>query len=105
MKNIRAYKIIFPNGGIAFERKDKDGRGSVRHDSIKSLAEGVEDEVNEHLAAIADDGCVNENCKQVSIDLFPFHEIECSSGLLPRLCLALSPEEKQEFWLYYNQNS
>ena len=91
--NIRAYKVVFTNGRVDFEFKSRDGRDVSSCATIKSLAAYMRDCVNDFLK--------DNLCSQVSIDLFPFHEIECSSGFLPKKCLPLSPEEKQRFWEYY----
>lgn len=99
MINIRAYKVFFLDGHYAFEIKSKDDRGSVGCGSIESLAKNVKHQVDEYLEK------TNNIFDQASVDLFPLHDIECPSDLQPRFCVALSFEEKQEFWKYFNQTS
>lgn len=94
MLNIRVYKVTFPDGKIAYESKSSDDRGAVGFSNIRSLAENVKFEVQGHFDN-------NDHLSQVTIDLFPFHEIECPSGLASRLCSRLSEEEKMDFWNYY----
>ncbi|MDF1682614.1 MAG: hypothetical protein P1U46_02560 [Patescibacteria group bacterium] len=95
MLNIRAYKVTFPNGKTAYESKNSDNRGSEGYSDIKSLASYVKHEVQNLLNK-------NDFLSQVTIDLFPFHDIEHPSGIAPIFCSPLSEEEKKEFWDHYN---
>lgn len=87
MKNIRAYKVFFLDGHYAFEIKSKDDRGSLGCASIESLAKNAKRQVDNYLEKTRD------ILDQASVDLFPFHDIECPSDLQPRFCVALSYEE------------
>lgn len=91
--NIRAYKVITPDGKIYFEDKSKDSRGSTVCDSIKSLVHNVKINEKQFLK--------NKAISQVTIDLKPYHDIECPSGLAPMRCLPLSEKEAEDFWNHY----
>lgn len=96
--DIRAYKIVSSNGDTSFASKTRDGVAGTGYCNIENMALGVKDTAVNYLRG--------KKHSQVSIDLFPFHDIECPiegpSGLVARLCVALSEEERQEFWKYYN---
>jgi len=94
--NIRVYKVIFQDKGKeSFEMKKKDERGSIGYANIEAVAEDVKYTADKHL---------KENFKsKVSIDFFPFHEIECYSGLVVRHCIPLSEEEKKGFLIHFNK--
>lgn len=93
MLNIRAFKVILPDGEIFFEHKSKDGRGSMSCGSIKSLAYNV--------ISDAKDFFKENSFAQVTIDLKPYHDIEIPSDLAPRRCLPLTEKELEEFWKHY----
>lgn len=91
--NIRAFKVVFPNGSTLFEEKDEDGRGSTGCTSIKSLAFNVKNSAKSFLKG--------KIIAQVTIDLKPYHDIEIPSDLAPRRCLPLSDKEVEDFWNHY----
>jgi len=90
--NIRVFKVMFPDGKISFEYRCYN-RG-CDCGSIQLIAETVKEEVTKILQ--------NISFAKISIDFTPFHDIECPSDLSPRFCMALSEDEKKEFWEYYN---
>ena len=92
--NIKVYKVIFQDGKIAFERKKYDDREAIGCSNIRELTKIVKEDVNKHHQ--------KDNLSLVSVDFTPFHNFEHPSSLSPRLCEALSTEEKMEFWKYYN---
>ncbi len=92
--NIRAYKVRLPDGNPVFEIKKNDSGGGCECSNILTLAKTVKEVATRYFE--------ENNFSQVSIDFSPFHDIECASGLSPKLCIALSEKEKQKFWKYYN---
>lgn len=94
--NVRAFKVVFPDGKIAFESKSSDDRGSCGCNSIRSLAKNVKDDVENFFRD-------NQgNMVKASIDLKPYHDIECPIGLDHRFCLPLTDDETKEFWNQFN---
>jgi hypothetical protein len=93
--NIRVYKVIYPGGLTVFESLDDNGRDG--YGNIHEIALLVRSGVVRHFKAAGP-------VEQVTIDFSPFHDIEHCSGPTPRLCVALSEKEKQEFWKYYNRS-
>lgn len=97
MLKIRAYKIILPDGRIAFGYRPRDSRGAHWCGDIMTLAIQIRDCVNAFLR--------DNPLSQASIDLIPFHEIEHPEGLSPRQCVPLSPEEKENFFEHYSSHN
>jgi len=94
--NIRAFKAVLPDGKVYFIEKSLYGRGEGGCNSIQSLAKLVKSEVKDFL---------DENqhkMTQITIDLRPFHDIECPTGIIPRRCFPLTKKEQDEFWKQFN---
>ncbi len=90
--NIRTFKVLLVSGHITFQSKTNDSRGCIACDSIRDLAENVKSEVVEFLRT------KKGKMIEISIDLRPYHDIECPSDLMPRRCLPLTDKEAREFW-------
>ncbi|MFA6537502.1 MAG: hypothetical protein WCT18_03855 [Patescibacteria group bacterium] len=94
--NVRAFKVVFPNGKIAFVTKCDDSRGSWGCDSVRSLAMNAKSDVERFFRENQGD------MVQASIDLKPYHDIECPTGVAPQRCLPLTDDEASEFWDQFN---
>ena len=93
--NIRAYKTVSSGGKFLFEKKSNDSRGAIGCSSIENLALLVNKSVKTFLRK-------NKNEEgEVTIDLKPYHDIECTYGLSPIRCLPLNEAEVEEFWAFF----
>lgn len=101
--NIRVYKVIFPNGRIEFESKEKDDRGSCAYGSLESAVASIKYRVK-YILSPSPMPFTPPTPTEVTIDFMPFHDVECPSGLSPRRCLPLSNEEQERFWELFNVN-
>lgn len=90
--NIRAFKVVFQDGSTSFESQNNYYQGSNSCASVQSLADDVKNEVASFL----------RDNRKVSIDLRPYHGLECVDGLSPRRCLSLDDGEASEFWGQFN---
>jgi hypothetical protein len=93
--NIRVYRVVFPDKTTHFATKTIDGRGSTGTISLSEIASVVKTRVERFLNE-------TEELTEVSIDLRPFHDIECPSGLQMCLCLPLTKHERERFWGHFN---
>ena len=93
--NINAFKIVFPDGRENFELTICDNGSGLSCDSIRWLAIHIKDEVKSFLC--------NNQPGRATIDLFPYHDIDCPNGLVPRRCLPLNEAEANEFWEHFNK--
>lgn len=89
--NFRAYKVVLADGSVMFESKTSDSQAASGCNSIQNLALDIRCYVIDFLGT-------SGWSRSVSIDLKPFHDIECPAGLSPRRCLPLNEEEANEFW-------
>ena len=90
--NIRVFRVVFPDGGRAYELTTKDHRGSIGSSTVEGLAVNARNKVASEL----------EQSNYVTVDFSPYHNITCPSQLAPRLCEPLSQEEKEVFWRTFN---
>lgn len=95
--NIRAFKFVLFDGVFGFELKNRDDQGSCGSSSIRNLAKQVKREVAAFFSENTND------LSRVFIDLRPYHDIECPSGLAPRRCLPLNEVETKVFWKHFNE--
>jgi hypothetical protein len=94
--NIRAFKVVYPDGKTAFESKNSNDWAPWGCGSVRSLAKNVKSEMENFLRDNQGD------IVQASIDLKPYHDIECYTDVAPRLCLPLTYSEAKEFWKQFN---
>lgn len=97
--NIRVYKIELPDGSTAFETKNREGRGSAGALSLQQLAFVI----HGNVWAERNEAKKASELAHVTIDTYPFHEIECPSDLQPRRCFPLTKAERIDFWRYFNK--
>lgn len=88
--NIHVYRQTYSNGIHNYTLKEEDIRSVGCTDSIKDIALAAKRKLNNFLG-------------QRTIDFHPFHDVEWPSGLAPRRCFPLTPEEQAEFWLYFTK--
>lgn len=98
LNNLRVYKVILADGSTFFECRlfeHADPRRSTTPAGIGSIANGV-------VSAILNQIQANDIYNHTTIDLRPFHDIECPKGQLPYRCFALTSEEAMAFWIGHN---
>lgn len=92
--NLRVYKVIFPDGKQQLAIKDHDDRGGGGTDTYDDAALIVRDifekESQKHPGGFL-----------FSINFTPFHDIEWPSGMIPKRCLPLTPDEQKYFWEHF----
>jgi|GEM_PF-2555962 len=91
-EHIRVYRTTLANGKQAFIEKKTDGQKKRSYGSIRSLAHGTRWSV---------ELIHKESAKDVYIDLFPMHSIECLRNRAPSLHTPLTELEQAEFWKYF----
>jgi hypothetical protein len=94
--NIRAYKIVYPDGEVGFEINRHDEGGGTSYKSINSLAEAAKIVVKCFFRNN------NDPWDQASVDLTPYHNIVFSNHRTRR-CLPLNETGATEFWQHYNK--
>jgi hypothetical protein len=86
--DIRAYKVALKSGSIYFECKARKCENPLRFATIEELAEMTK-ELIETLFA---------DTPEMSINLKPYNDIECSSLCSPWRCFPLTEIEADNFW-------
>ena len=95
VNNIRVYRIKLKNGSSCFHEKQHDACGGTATGSMPQMAAHVKSLVAQILV---------KDTSMVSIDFKPFHDIEYTDDLQPRLCTPLTAAEQVEFWKHYTKN-
>ena len=95
--NLRVYRVVFPDGVSNFAVKNHHGTGKEVSPSLKTVAVVVKHDVDYFL------GNPEEAMSEALIDFSPSNDIECPIGLQPRRCFALTEEERESFWGYFNK--
>lgn len=101
--NIRAYKIILPDGRHLFEIKTNDEQKSQQCATLESLAALVNSEVEKTYSGEVEILPVKTGTWEVTVDFIPFHNMECPVGQAAKLCLPLSITEIVSFWEHYHK--
>lgn len=99
LNNLRVYKVITADGFTYFEVKLFDRPKATRCMTTQDLGDTVKDAMKEILDSIQEP---DEADRRVTIDLHPFHDIECPNGAVAYRCFALTEEEAKDFWKSIN---
>jgi len=98
LNNLRVYKVILADGRICFECKLFERSAPKRSETLAGVAKVA----NDVIATILNEIQISDIYNNATIDLRPFHDIECPKGQLPYRCFALTQEEAMAFWIGHN---
>lgn len=93
--NMRVYKVVRPDGSWDFQFKTKDETEVASISTIEILVDHVMDTIRFFFKSSPRPLEIVRS--SVSIDLCPYHDIDCN-GIVPKLCMPLNEEETKAFF-------